>query len=258
MIYNNSNDPVLIKKIPLSVWTLRDEIEAVIQARIESGQYSKDNKPSVEDLIFEYSTKKPPEKFVEATEKGGLKLVPEETEGEVDVADEAQEESQENTEDDAVEASNEDTKELEEDTKTSSAPVEVLQRRPRLPAEKLFSGTLILAELEMSHLYFFTNKQFTVGQSIVVEFLIPKKFSLNLDVSYCRAFNLKSKIISSQNFRYRVAAKFTFLKEGERTLLRQFIKSVEPDVKKFIPTKPIVAKSEDDDDGFGDLDDLDI
>ncbi len=254
MIYNNSNDPVLIKKIPLSVWTLRDKIEAVIQTRIENGQYTKDTKPSVEDLIAEYSTKKPLEKFVEPGEKSGLKLVPEE-EGAESTEDNAEDED---AVEESVEAASEETSDEEKKEEAPSEPKEVIQRRPRLPADKLFSGTLILAELEMSHLYFFTNKQFTVGQSIVVEFLIPKKFSLNLDVAYCRAFNLKSRIISSQNFRYRVAAKFTFLKEGERTLLRQFIKSVEPDVKKYVPTKPIAVKSEDDDDGFGDLDDLDI
>src|SRR5690606_19530112 len=102
------------------------------------------------------------------------------------------------------------------------------------------------------------NKQFTVGQSIVVEFMIPKRFSVNVDVAYCRAFNLKSRIISNQNFRYRVAAKFTFLKEGERTLLRQFIQSIEPEIQKQLPPKVTQGKQEGGDDDFGDLDDLDI
>lgn len=257
MIYNNSNDPVLIKKIPLHVWTLRDEIESVIQARIESGEYTKENKPSVEDLILEYSTKKPLEKYIEPTAKGGLKLVAEEG------AEESTEEASEESDDDSQETEDTDSQELAEEEVSAKPdevklPVDVYQRRPKLSEDKLFSGTLILAELEMSHLYFFTNKQFTVGQSIVVEFMIPKKFSLNLDVAYCRAFNLKSRIISSQNYRYRVAAKFTFLKEGERTLLRQFIKSVEPDVKKHVAIKPVAVKDGEDDDGFGDLDDLDI
>ena len=254
MIYNNSNDPVLIKKIPLRVWTLRDEIEAVIQARIESGEYTKDNKPSVEDLILEYATKKPLEKYIEPTAKGGLKLVAEE--GAEEAGDDSETDSQEAETEEAD--SEESSKEEVEAKPEAKAPVDVLQRRPKLSEDKLYNGTLILAELEMSHLYFFTNKQFTVGQSIVVEFLIPKKFSLNLDVAYCRAFNLKSRIISSQNYRYRVAAKFTFLKEGERTLLRQFIKSVEPEVTKHVAIKPVAVKESEADDDFGDLDDLDI
>lgn len=242
MIYHNSNDPVLIKKIPLSVWTLRDELEAVIKARIESGEYTKDSIPSIEDLIAEYRVKKPLVKFDESSEKAKLKLV----EGEVPAEGEEAGE---------VEVQPETKEEVKDEPK---AQVEITQRRPKLTEDKLFSGTLILSELEMDHLYFFTNKQFTVGQSIVLEFLIPKKFSINVDVAYCRAFNLKSRIISSQNYRFRVAAKFTFLKEGERTLLRQFIKSVEPEFQKQAPPKITKGKQEEADDGFGDLDDLDI
>lgn len=37
MIYNNSSDTVLIKKISLKIWTLRDEIEARIQTKLEAG-----------------------------------------------------------------------------------------------------------------------------------------------------------------------------------------------------------------------------
>ena len=37
MIHNSSNDPVLIKKISLKIWSLRDEIEARIQDKIDGG-----------------------------------------------------------------------------------------------------------------------------------------------------------------------------------------------------------------------------
>lgn len=249
MIYHNSNDPVLIKKIPLRVWTLRDELEAVIAARIESGEYSEENPPSIEDLIAEYSKKTPLVKLDPNEDKTGLKLVEE--------AEEESSEGEESEEGEAAEAEAEPETEVASET-AAKAPVEVLQRRPKLSEEKIFHGTLVLAELEMDHLYFFSNRQFTPGQSIVLEFLIPKKFSMNVDVAYCRAFNLKSRIISNQNYRYRVAAKFTFLKEGERTLLRQFIKSVEPEVQKIAAPKITKGKAEETDDGFGDLDDLDI
>ena len=245
MIYHNSNDPVLIKKIPLRVWTLRDELEAVIAARIESGEYSEDNPPSIEDLIAEYGKKVPMERLDPKTDEANLKLVPESEEASEEESEEKSEETQE------------DAPELEAQVEKKD-PVQVMQRRPKLSEDKIFNGTLVLAELEMDHLYFFSNRQFTPGQSIVIEFLIPKKFSMNVDIAYCRAFNLKSRIISSQNYRYRVAAKFTFLKEGERTLLRQFIKSVEPEVQKQAAPKITKGKAEETDDGFGDLDDLDI
>lgn len=239
MIYHNSTDPVLIKKIPLRVWSLRDELEAVILARIESGEYTKENRPSVDDLIAEYRERKP---LVKSDKGKPLKLIPGGEEGE------ASEEAE------ASEAAPEDAEAVAEPV----ASTEIIQRRPKLTEEKISSGTLILSELEMDHMYFFTNKQFTVGQSVVVEFMIPKRFSVNVNVAYCRAFNLKSRIISSQNYRYRVAAKFTFLKEGERTLLRQFIKSIEPEVQKLAAPKVTEGKKEDAGDDFGDLDDLDI
>ena len=252
MIYHNSNDPVLIKKIPLRVWTLRDELEAVIAARIESGEYSKDNPPSIEDLIAEYGKKVPMQRLDPKADAANLKLVPE-----------SEEASEEDAESDSESDSESDESKQEAAPETEAPvekkdPVQVMQRRPKLSEDKIFSGTLVLAELEMDHLYFFSNRQFTPGQSIVIEFLIPKKFSMNVDIAYCRAFNLKSRIISNQNYRYRVAAKFTFLKEGERTLLRQFIKSVEPEVQKQAAPKITKGKAEETDDGFGDLDDLDI
>lgn len=248
MIYHNSTDPVLIKKIPLRVWTLRDELEAVILARIASGEYSKENRPSIDDLIAEYRERKP---IVKATDDKSLKLI----EGGAEEASEeaGEEESSEENAEEAIEAASDDKEE-----KVETKSTEVIQRRPILAEDRVSSGTLILSEIEMDHMYFFTNKQFTVGQSIVVEFMIPKRFSVNVDVAYCRAFNLKSRIISNQNFRYRVAAKFTFLKEGERTLLRQFIQSIEPEVQKQLPPKVTQGKQEGGDDDFGDLDDLDI
>lgn len=241
MIYHNSTDPVLIKKIPLRVWSLRDELEAVILARIESGEYSKENRPSVDDLIAEYRERKP---LVKSDKGNSLKLI------------EGGEEAEASDEADANEATPEGTEDSE--AAQSVASTEIIQRRPKLAEDKIFSGTLILSELEMDHMYFFTNKQFTVGQSVVVEFMIPKRFSVNVNVAYCRAFNLKSRIISNQNYRYRVAAKFTFLKEGERTLLRQFIKSIEPEIQKLPAPKVTEGKKEDVSDDFGDLDDLDI
>lgn len=232
MIYNNSTDPVLIKKIPLRIWTLRDELEAIIQARLESGEFPEENRPSVEDLIEEYRTKEAPKAADKPDQNPGLKLVEEEA----DISTEA---------------------ELSE---KKPGPAEVIQRRPKISEDKLYGGTLVLSELEMDHMYFFTNKQFTVGQSIVVEFLVPKRFSINVDVVYCRAFNMKSRIISSQNYRFRVAARFTFLKPGERTLLRQFIKSVEPATsqKDAEVPKSVQGKPEEVTEDFSELDDLDI
>lgn len=38
MIHGASKDPVLIKKIPLSIWKLKDEIASMVQKKIEAGE----------------------------------------------------------------------------------------------------------------------------------------------------------------------------------------------------------------------------
>ena len=38
MIHNSSSDPVLIKKISLKIWSLRDEIESRIQEKLDAGE----------------------------------------------------------------------------------------------------------------------------------------------------------------------------------------------------------------------------
>ena len=44
--------------------------------------------------------------------------------------------------------------------------------------------------------------------------------------------NLKNRIISETPFIYRMGVKFTFLKKGERTLLRQFLSAIQPDINR--------------------------
>jgi hypothetical protein len=107
----------------------------------------------------------------------------------------------------------------------------------------------------MEKMLFFSNKAFTEGQSIVIQFCIPKSFIVNADVIYCRPFNIKSRIISQNNYTHRMLIRFNFLKEGERALLRQFIQSIEPDVTKVIK-KPSAESSDEDGSDFNELDDL--
>jgi hypothetical protein len=106
----------------------------------------------------------------------------------------------------------------------------------------------------MEKMFFFGNKGFTEGQSIVIQFCVPKMFLINADILYCRPYNMQSRIISKNNYSYRVLVKFTFLKEGERALLRQFIQSIEPDLSK-IDKKKKSSDSKDESD-FSELDNL--
>ena len=65
------------------------------------------------------------------------------------------------------------------------------------------------------------------GQSIVISFNIPEKFILNAEVTYSQSYSLKNRILSDTTLPYRICAKFSFLRKGERTLLRNFLEKIE-------------------------------
>jgi hypothetical protein len=258
MILGSSKDPVLIKKIYLRIWTLRDEVEAVISERISSGET---DSLSVEDLIQEYKSRSPLEV---AAGGSGLEVLDggkAEDETEAEASEESAEENPEENSEEKEEASADSSEESSEeeasanDGEDKSEAVNVMQRRPKLPEGKLYKGTTVLTELNMEEMYFFSNQSFLEGQSIVIEFMIPNKFVLNADVFYSRPYNHKSRIIRDTNLIYRVAVRYSFLKPGERTLLRQFVQSVEPDLSKHAKPKAAPKKEAD---SFDDLDDLDL
>ncbi|MBT3584173.1 MAG: hypothetical protein HN509_04665 [Halobacteriovoraceae bacterium] len=258
MIYGNSNDPVLIKKIYLRIWTLRDEVEAVIRTRIERSEG--EEIPKFEDLMEEYRERPPMLSPQLEVLEGGASEDAEE--GEENAEDSAEEESEEAEEQSAEAAADGDqTEEAQADApkdEGDSGKVDILQRFPVIPAEKIFRGTTVLSELTMDYMYFFSSQSFLEGQSIVIEFLVPKKFIINASVAYCRAYNMRSRIISEGKLPYRVAVKFSFMREGERTLLRNFVASVEPEVQVIEAPKPSGGGGGGDEDGFDELDDLDL
>lgn len=245
MIYGNSTHPVLIKKINLRIWTLRDEIEAIVLDRVkQQGQENID----LSDLVEEYKTKEL------KTQKPLTVIDGEKVEEDGDEMLQAMKEAQESEEG----SSSEEQEEVSEDVKEN---VKVLRRKPNIQQDKLYSGKMVLSEIDMEHMYFFCEKNFPAGQSIVIDFNIPMRFVLNADVLYSRPYNMKSRIISANRLSYRVAVKFTFLKEGERTLLRNFISTIEPEIEEIMAPPPKMAKGgggDDDGDEFDELDDLDL
>lgn len=144
-----------------------------------------------------------------------------------------------------------------EDAVNDSDELEVKQRRPKISDEKIIRGMAILSEIRMDTLFLFCNQMLMPGQSVVVDFVVPKRFVINAEVVFCRPYNMKSRIISSNKLPYRAAVKFTYLKEGERTLLRQFLESIEPDTELVAQAAEAKASAAKDDD-LGDLDDLDL
>jgi hypothetical protein len=92
-------------------------------------------------------------------------------------------------------------------------------------------GYTLLADIYMDEILFYSRHEFFPGQAMVIEFLIPKKFTINAEITYVRNIALHSRIISETKPHYRMKAKFICNRPGMRTILRDFIKSIAPDIK---------------------------
>lgn len=137
---------------------------------------------------------------------------------------------------------------------TTNEPIEQ-KKLTRVPPDevKVSYGFALLADLDMREMLVFSKEGYTYGQNICIEFLIPKSFILSAEVKGVSHIGRTSKIISDTKPDYRIQTDFTFLFEGERTNLREFLQSVEP----TIPPPPKKIKrtdtEDDDDDEFEDL-----
>jgi hypothetical protein len=273
-IVGKSNHPVLVKKIPIRVWTLRDEIEAAIDAEIirakEAGEdYNLENIKSFYHLkkhpLFDEVADEKEEEQAEgekSEDEENPEENPEEKNEEEDETpppegDEKNEESEDDTEEDSDDGEEGDSD--EEDNvvaiKHEDVPEEVKRyvytpQRVIPPEEKISKGFALLTDINMDEILVFVNKTFTYGQSVVIEFDIPTMFYLSADVKYSNNYAMRSRIISEDKAEHRLQLAFTFLMKGEKTTLRNFLRSIEPDLPK--PTKKKVVEEEDDDD-FDDL-----
>ena len=240
-IHKASKDPVLIKKIALKIWSLRTEIEEVIRFRLKEAENREVSSPPIKDLIDEYQGNVSPQD-IEAI----FKNISSNKEGDED----------EGEGEDEQEDEEEDLEESEESSEDSDSNV-VIQRTPQIPEDKITRGKTLLSEINMEHIYLFAEDSFIEGKNVVIEFLIPKMFSLNAQVIHCRKHSMSSRVISQQKLPHRACFKFTFLKPGEKSLLRQFLLSIEPEKVIVQQTEDQEGSGEEDDD-FGELDDLDM
>ncbi|MBC7540406.1 MAG: hypothetical protein H7281_16400 [Bacteriovorax sp.] len=259
MIHNSSSDPVLIKKISLKIWSLRDEIEARINDKLEAGTPS--GALDLMEIRAHYSPKNLQNNNVLSL-KPNAELDTGEDEMARAMAEVEAEESSETAEAATdSEAGSENVIDLAPQTPPENVVsidqniISISLDAPNIPEDKVSKGKTVLSEISMDKMFFFCNKPFTEGQSIVIQFCIPKSFIVNADILYCRPFNLKSRIISQNNYTHRALIRFNFLKEGERALLRQFLQSIEPDLVK-VEKKAEASKNDNDGSDFGDLDDL--
>jgi hypothetical protein len=121
------------------------------------------------------------------------------------------------------------------------------RRKPALLEDTHISpGVMILSDINMDEILFFSKHQFNYGQSIVIEFLVPNYFILSAEVISCNRFNRKSRIINPTRPEFRMRARFTFQTMGERTLLRNFLNSIAPDIPSGKSAKSSAPDKKDD------------
>ena len=228
-LLNKSNHPVEVKKVKVRIWTLRSEIEAAVAKRVESKGSEDSLTVDIEDIKTFYHNHIPAE--VEED------LAAEETEGEESEVTKLTDE-----------ALSEDTK--SDDDKTTESEKEKFERV--IPEEKYIShGEVLLSDLHMDRVMLFTNEKFVQGQNIIIQFLITSPFVVSGEVQKVIHFARNSKIIKETRLDHRVQFGCSLMFPSERTNLRDFLKSIEPD----IPTPPKKLKTQDDseDDDFDDL-----
>ena len=123
--------------------------------------------------------------------------------------------------------------------------------------EKINKGFCFLADLTMDNTLVFCKYDYLLGQTIIVEFLTPNPFSISCKLAYTKNIAMTSRIISENKPKYRLQLDNLLQYPKERTSLRNFLKSIEPDIPVEAP-KPVTKKSSEDDelDIDDDLDDF--
>jgi hypothetical protein len=262
MIYGKSTDAVLIKKISLHIWTLRDEIECTINQQVHNGSSPDLNRISKEyiqtvipkaegtpdsvsgpQLVVDNNVNPPAAAPIAAAETTPAAPAGTSPTAEAQTATPATPPVAGPTTAAAAAPATDAVAtiaiQVPTDPSESGNPLEIthientenglqkiVQRIPLLPTNKIFHGSIILQEINMDRMCLFTNHLFLEGQSIVLEFLIPKRFIVSADVITCKRFNMCSHILGRLKLPYRMTVQFTYARPGERTLMREFLKSI--------------------------------
>ena len=142
MIHNSTSDPVLIKKISLKIWSLRDEIEARLHEKLQAAP---DSEINVEDFRTQ---------FLKSNSAANNNVVELKTGEDLDTSEDEM----------ARAMRGEDTSAPEADPLTensASTPVEdaniinIVFTQPVVPDEKIYSGKTVLAEISMEKMFLF-------------------------------------------------------------------------------------------------------
>ena len=239
MIYNKSGHPIEIKKISIRLWTLRDEIEAAIERRMKECEaaavplyiddikkfYNLSKDSDLDNVVpFNQNASKDMNSIMES--------IGEEVKSESEAAPEELEAGPTDALAGTTLTNAEEiiAKQVTQGLETTK-PNPVLDRpyeRQAPDLNKISYGFTLLSDINMENILGFVKNNFLQGQSVVVEFLIPQSFKITAHVTYCHHYAMRSKIISSTKPDYRLQCQFSYLFNGERNRLRQFLQSIEP------------------------------
>lgn len=264
-IFNKSTHPVTVKRIAIRMWTLRDEIEEAIDQRIKECEAAA-TALYIDDIKEFYGLRRDQP----LTAQPQLQLVDEvpPAASAQDSVDQMMEALSADTPAPEAAAAPADAAAPTDAAAATDAPAEPAQvadvllatqttearaeaskaphiQRPYTRAipnsDKISYGFALLADVNMDWMLTFSKQKFIQGQSVVIEFLIPGPFKLSAEVVMCSNVGMRSRIISDSKPDYRVQCRFTYAFAGERTRLREFLTSVEPD----LPAKAPSLKAED-------------
>ncbi|MBY0515533.1 MAG: hypothetical protein K2P81_01400 [Bacteriovoracaceae bacterium] len=265
-IFNKSQHPVAVKRIPVRVWSLRDEIEAALARRIKECEVAGlplyiddiklfygmqtdkpltgqpqlqlvesdapvENVDQMMEAIAETAT--PPEEVPQ--EAAPTEEKPSEQPVEAAAPTEAPALDGEAKSEDAVKAADEmiaaQTSEEKKEAPAVKATLAPYTRQAP-DSDKISYGFVLLSDVNMDWMLAFSKEPYIPGQSIVAEFLIPRSFKMSAEIMMCSNYSMRSRIISQNKTDFRLQCRFTYALQGERTNLRDFLTSIEPEIPK--------------------------
>ncbi|MDH4468426.1 MAG: hypothetical protein QE271_10230 [Bacteriovoracaceae bacterium] len=246
MIYGRLLEKVSIKKIPLRVWGLSNEISHTLKNYKDLLLEKQENPelaiPYTSENIQafyenEYQKKEGEEKAGEKpAEKPKLTLVKNEAESKPEASPETSSHLANNETKPDSENPSASPQAAAAEVKTASEtmldkikfPIELRQMIHRyVEPSDIYQGYAILYDINFDEISFFSEFAFLPGQEIIIELGIAKSFTIHAEVDYIKSFQGKTRLIQAWKPICRIKAKFLCRHPGDRTLLREFLRSVD-------------------------------
>jgi hypothetical protein len=231
MIYGRLLEKVSIKKIPLRVWSLSSEISTTLEHYKELLLESTSDPEAT--VAMPYSAQKIQDFYennfqrasAPVAERPKLSLIKNETPDAQAPAEQTPAVPLAMAE---VPVTTDVKVEVADGADPALLPIDLRRMLNRYIGEsEVYQAYAILYDINFDEISFFSEFTFIPGQEIVIELGIAKSFTLHAEVSLIKSFQGKSRLIQAWKPICRVRAKFLCRHPGDRTLLREFLRSVD-------------------------------